>query len=86
MKTFTYTISDVLGIHARPAGMLAKEASRFHSSVRLRRGDQEVSAASMIAVMTMGIRSGDELTFDVDGPDETEAAAHLEQFLIEKRF
>lgn len=29
MKQFTYTITDPLGIHARPAGQLAKLAKSF---------------------------------------------------------
>ena len=35
MKTFTYTIQDELGIHARPAGMLAKAAAGFKSVVTI---------------------------------------------------
>ena len=35
MKTFTYTVQDELGIHARPAGMLAKAAAGFKSTITL---------------------------------------------------
>lgn len=35
MKTFQYTIQDALGIHARPAGLLVKEAKKFQSAITL---------------------------------------------------
>ena len=38
MKTFTYTVQDELGIHARPAGMLAKAAAGFKSTITLDNG------------------------------------------------
>ena len=36
MKTFEYTIKDELGIHARPAGLLVKEAKKYESEARQR--------------------------------------------------
>ena len=35
MKSFSYTVKDELGIHARPAGMLVKEVKNFQSKVTL---------------------------------------------------
>ena len=35
MKTFTYTIKDDLGIHARPAGLLVKTAKNFNSEITI---------------------------------------------------
>ena len=35
MQTFTYVIKDELGIHARPAGLLVKEAKNFSSTITL---------------------------------------------------
>ena len=40
MTAFEYTITDSIGIHARPAGMLAKEAAKFKSKVFLHFGDK----------------------------------------------
>ena len=41
MTAFEYTITDSIGIHARPAGMLAKEAAKFKSKVFLHFGDKK---------------------------------------------
>lgn len=38
MKQFTYVITDEAGIHARPAGLLVKEAAKFASSTTIAKG------------------------------------------------
>ena len=49
MTAFEYTITDSIGIHARPAGMLAKEAAKFKSKVFLHFGDKKADARRLIA-------------------------------------
>ena len=51
MTAFEYTITDSIGIHARPAGMLAKEAAKFKSKVFLHFGDKKADARRLIAIM-----------------------------------
>ena len=46
MKQFQYTITDANGIHARPAGLLVKEAQRFASAVKLIRGEKSADPAT----------------------------------------
>lgn len=69
-----------LGIHARPAGMLAKEAAKFKSKVFLHFGDKKADARRLIAIMGMGIKHGNTVRVEVEGEDETEAAAQIEAF------
>ena len=59
MKTFEYTITDELGIHARPAGMLVKEASEFASKIMIASPKKEVDAKRIMGVMSMGVKKGD---------------------------
>lgn len=80
MKTFEYTVKDELGIHARPAGMLVKEVKNYKSKVTLNKGDKEVDASRLIAVMGMGVKNGDTVTVTVEGEDETQASAALRTF------
>ena len=56
MKTFEYTITDELGIHARPAGMLVKEASKFASKIMIASPKKEVDAKRIMGVMSMAQR------------------------------
>lgn len=81
MKTFTYTITDELGIHARPAGLLVKLAAGFQSTVLISREGKEANAKRIMALMGLGATRGAEITVKVEGPDEGEAAAAVEEFL-----
>ena len=83
MKQFTYTITDPIGIHARPAGLLVKAVKPFTSSVTLEKDGKTVSAAKLMAVMGMGVKCGDSLTVTVEGEDEEQAAAAVETFFRE---
>ena len=80
MKAFEYTITDSVGIHARPAGMLAKEAAKVKSKVFLHFGDKKADAHRLIAIMGMGIKHGNTVHVEVEGENEEQAAAQLETF------
>jgi phosphocarrier protein len=80
MKSFNYLVKDELGIHARPAGMLAKEAKQFQSTVKLTKGEKTVSASQLMMLMSLGVKKGDEVTITVEGADEDTAVAALEAF------
>ena len=81
MKTFEYTITDPVGIHARPAGLLVKEIKSFAgSAVTITKGEKSVNALKLMALMQMGIKQGDTVTVSVDGGDEAAVAAALENF------
>ena len=83
MKEFSYTITDELGIHARPAGLLVKKAAEFQSSVKIRKGDKEADAKRILNLMGLAAKKGDAITFTIEGPDEKDAAEALENFLKE---
>ena len=81
MKEVTYVITDELGLHARPAGMLVKEAGKFKSTVTLSGGTKKVDAKRIMAVMSSGVKCGTQITLTITGEDEEEAAQALEAFL-----
>lgn len=80
MKEFQYVITDKEGIHARPAGLLVKEANRFKSSVSLVKDEKKADAKRIFGVMGLGVKQGQEITVTIEGEDEAEAAAALEAF------
>ena len=81
MKQFTYTITDPVGIHARPAGLLAKAAKALDSTVTITKADGKSAAATkLMAVMGLGVKTGETITFTVEGGDEEASAAAMEQF------
>ena len=77
MKQFTYTITDPVGIHARPAGVLAKQAKALDSTVTIAKADGKSAAATkLMALMGLGIKQGDT----VEGGNEETNAAAMEKF------
>ncbi len=80
MNKFEYTIKDKLGIHARPAGMLAKKAKEFESVITIRKGEKEVNAAKIMALMSLGVKCGDNVAITAEGPDEDRAIQQMKDF------
>ena len=80
MKEFSYTIKDPLGIHARPAGLLVKEAMQFKADILIDRGDKKADAKRIMAVMSLGIKQGSTVVVCCDGEGEEEACTMMQKF------
>ena len=83
MKTFTYTIKDEVGIHARPAGMLSKLAKSFESEILLSKNGRSVELRKLMMLMGLGVKQGDTVTVTISGSDEERAAEAISSFLEE---
>ena len=87
MKQFTYTISDPVGIHARPAGLLAKAAKGLDSTITITitkaDGSKSAAATKLMALMGMGVKTGETVTVTIEGGNEEANAAAMEQFFQE---
>ena len=81
MKEFKYVITDPVGIHARPAGELAKEAKKYKSAITFIKGEKSAKATSLMKLMGMGIVQGDEVTIRIEGEDEDVCATAIEAFV-----
>lgn len=81
MKKFEYTITDPVGIHARPAGLLVKAAKALDSTVTIEKvGGKSAAATKLMAVMGLGIKQGDTVSVAVEGGSEEANAAAIEKF------
>ena len=80
METFRYTIKDEVGIHARPAGMLAKLAKSFKSEILIQKNGKAVNATKLMMLMGLGIKNGETITVTVIGEDEKAATEAMEKF------
>ena len=80
MKEFKYVITDAQGIHARPASELVQELKGVTSVVKLTKEGKTVEAKKLMAVMSLGIKCGQEVTVTVEGEDEDAVAEKLENF------
>ena len=83
MKEIKYVITDPVGIHARPAGLLVNLAKAAASSITVSKGDKSAEMKKLMKLMSLGIKQGDEITIQVEGDDEAACAEMLEKFLKE---
>lgn len=81
MKQFNYTITDPVGIHARPAGLLVKEVTKYGCSVTVTKNGKTVDAKKIIALMSLGVKQGEEITVSVEGEGEEEASLAIEEYM-----
>lgn len=83
MKKFEYTIKDAIGIHARPAGLLVKEAKKYQSKVTIQVNGKSAEATKLMAIMGLGVKCGQTVTVEVDGADEDAAFEGFQNFFEE---
>lgn len=81
MKQFVYTVTDPVGIHARPAGLLVKAIKALDSSVTITKADGKSAAGTkLMALMGLGIKQGETIHITIEGGNEDANAVALEQF------
>jgi phosphocarrier protein len=68
-----FSISNKLGLHARPSAQLTQVASRFKAEMHIAKGGRRVNAKSIMGVMMLAAGQGSVVVVDADGPDEDEA-------------
>ena len=83
MKEFKYTIKDEIGIHARPAGLLVKEAGKFESKITVSKDGKSAEAKKLFGIMGLGVKKGNEVTLTFDGEDEDKAYETVSRFMQE---
>ena len=83
MKSFDYVITDEVGIHARPAGILVKEAKKFASKITVKKGEKAAEATKLMALMGLGVKQGDTVTIEVEGDDEDTVVEAIQKFFEE---
>ena len=71
------TVTDEIGFHARTASLFAKKASVFNSNVQVSFNGKTDNGKSMLAIMTLGVKSNATVEVSADGDDETEALKAL---------
>jgi len=82
MRSLKATIIDPAGMHARPAAVLAKEASQFKSDIEMQVNNQKANVKSIMALLAMGILEGTEIEVRFVGADEDTAYDQIKDTLI----
>ena len=71
------TITNTIGLHARPATFFIQKANSFKSSIWVEKEDCRVNAKSLLGVLSLGISKGTDITLIADGADEADAVNGL---------
>ena len=85
MITRDLEIKNKLGLHARAAAKLVHCAAKFQCDIKIRKGDEEVDAKSILGILLLAAGKGATITVKADGVDEKEAVDAIEK-LIDAKF
>lgn len=85
MRQISLTLTNPVGLHARPAAQMVKAAAKFKSKITLEGNGRKADAKSIIMVLGMGLRQNDVITISAEGADE-EAAIEILTELVKQRF
>jgi phosphocarrier protein len=79
-----FTISNKLGLHARPSAQLTQTASRFASDIHLSRNGRRVNAKSIMGVMMLAAGQGSTITVEAEGDDAEQALQAIGQLIADR--
>jgi phosphocarrier protein len=78
------TVQNKLGIHARPAAMFVKTASRFACEIMVEKDGETVNGKSIMGLMMLAAGPGSKLSLHANGNDAQEAITEIEALLQRK--
>lgn len=81
MVTRDFTISNKLGLHARPSAQLTQVAGRFASEVHIARNGRRVNAKSIMGVLMLAAGQGSTVTVDAQGEDADAAVTAIGELI-----
>lgn len=84
MPQLQVAVANSIGLHARPAANLVKTVSAFKAAIQVEKGERRVNAKSLLSLLSLGIRSGEAITFHAEGVDAEEALAAIAQLAAQQ--
>ena len=75
------TITNNIGLHARPATFFIQKANSYKSTIWIEKEDRKINAKSLLGVLSMGIAKGMTVTIVADGQDENDAISGLSDLI-----
>ncbi len=84
-ESVTVRLANEIGLHARPAALLARSVAELDAQVTVAFGGKQASAASVLALMALGARGGDTITVSATGPQAAEALRRIRD-LADRQF
>lgn len=85
MPEITLTVQHKAGLHARPAALFVQTANKYKASIRVRHGEREANAKSIMGILTLGASQGAVVVVRAEGEDAQQALDGLRE-LVESNF
>ena len=76
------TVTNSVGLHARPATYFVKKANTYTSSIWVEHGERRANAKSLLGVLSLGIVKDSQLKLIADGIDENDALDGLSTLIL----
>lgn len=83
MKQFEYTLNIKMGIHARPAALIADRARFVDETVKISYNGKTADAAKIMEMIGLGAQKGDTVLVTVEGTEEERVALEMEKLFKE---
>jgi phosphotransferase system HPr (HPr) family protein len=84
MLEFEAVVDNKIGMHLRAAGEFVKVATRFESDVFVVKDGKKANGKSILGLASLAIESGAAITVQIDGGDEEDARAAIEELIAAK--
>jgi len=81
LKIAQFTVTDPVGLHARPAALFVKLSNEFRADIRIRNlsdPGEWVNAKSILSLLTAAVKQNDRIEIQAEGADEEAAVEKLE--------
>lgn len=75
-------IQNPAGLQSKSAAIFIQKASNYKSSIWITKNERRANAKSLLGVLSLSIGKGAVVNLSIEGDDEAEAAAELEQYLL----
>lgn len=77
-------LNNKLGLHARPASILVKTSTQFSAQIKLIKDNKEANLKSILSILLLKVKDGEEVIIEADGIDEAEALRRIVELMEEK--
>ena len=78
MPQIELTITNKVGLHARPASLFVQKASKYNSEITVYNGDEQADAKSILDLLMLGVNQGTVITIQAEGEDAEQALAAIQ--------
>jgi phosphocarrier protein len=77
------TVTNAVGLHARPASLFVQTSNKFNSDIQVEYGEKTVNAKSILQVLSLGVTKGGRISLKINGVDEIQALTTLKKLIAD---